>query len=153
MTGPGAVWEMETKEIGTRGMMKVFKNQAASLRDFWEGTRVFGDKPYIIYLDETLTYAQTHVKVEAMAKLLQSYGVKKGDRVGIVMRNQPEWVIAFFVSISMNINSSKRVIQEFENYFTDDSMTGNSISGCCSSLCQRLVTSRSVDILYQSFWM
>lgn len=78
--------------------LQVFKNQPASLRDFWEGTRVFGPNDYIVYEDERFTFAQAHERVEAYANLLASCGVGKGDVVSIIMRNYPEWIFAFYVS-------------------------------------------------------
>lgn len=78
--------------------VKAFKNLVPSLRDFWESTRVFGDKDYIVYEDERYTYAQAHKRVEEIANLLASCGVGKGDVVSIIMRNYPEWVFTFWVS-------------------------------------------------------
>lgn len=73
-------WETEEKLIKGR-LGRVFKNQAHSLRDFWEATRVHGDKEYIVYQQDRLTFTQSHVEVERIANFLRSRGVVKGDRV------------------------------------------------------------------------
>lgn len=89
MTAPGGIWETEDKVIKGRPV-RVFKNLPTSLREFWEGTRAFGKATYIVYEGESMTYAETHARVEAIAALLRSHGVGKGTAVAIVMRNYPE---------------------------------------------------------------
>jgi long-chain acyl-CoA synthetase len=76
--------------------IRVFKNAMPSMRTMLEGSRVHGDKPFLIYEDEVLTFEQHFRKVAALAGRLREMGVGKGDRVGIGMRNYPEWPIAFW---------------------------------------------------------
>lgn len=58
----------------------------------------FADRDYIVYQDERFKYGQSHDKVDAIVRLLVSLGVRKGTRVGIAMRNLPEFVLLFWVS-------------------------------------------------------
>jgi long-chain acyl-CoA synthetase len=81
--------------------IRIYKNAPASFRQVLEGARAFGDRTFSIYGDETLTYAQHHARVAALAHHLLERGVKKGDRVAIGMRNYPEWSIAFWASQSI----------------------------------------------------
>lgn len=71
--------------------------------------QVFGDKDYIVYDQDRLTYTQSHVQVERIANFLRSRGCVKGDRIAIVMRNFPEWITTFWaihsigaVSVAVN---------------------------------------------------
>lgn len=100
MTSPGAPWELETVTIKGRPQ-KVYKNLPGSIRDLFVRTKAFGPRDYIVYEDERYTYDQTHERVAATAELLRRRGVVKGDRVGICARNYPEWIYAFFATVSI----------------------------------------------------
>jgi fatty-acyl-CoA synthase len=49
--------------------------------------------PAVMYRGETLTYAQLRSAARTVAKSLLALGVKRGDRVGAMMGNQPEWLM------------------------------------------------------------
>ena len=54
------------------------------------------DEVYLVYEDERLTFADVVAEIDATAHLLvEHYGVQRGDRVAIGMRNYPEWVTSF----------------------------------------------------------
>ena len=73
--------------------MRVFAAAPPTLRSLWQLTAGHGDKTYIVYEDERLTYAETHARVRSLAHYLRdTCGVDRGDRVAIAMRNYPEWV-------------------------------------------------------------
>jgi len=101
MTAPGAPFAME--EVEVRGQRnRVFSSAPANLREVWELSALQGDKPYLVYEDEHLTYAETHRIVRALAHHLRDvHGVGPGDRVGLAMRNYPEWVITYWATISL----------------------------------------------------
>ncbi|NBP54785.1 MAG: hypothetical protein EBU67_11010, partial [Actinobacteria bacterium] len=88
----------------------VFKNAPPHLGLVFAAARQHGDKPFLVYEGETWTFTQAVDRLDALASLLvNTYGVKKGDRVAIAMRNYPEWVVSFgailsigAVSVSMN---------------------------------------------------
>ena len=57
----------------------------------------YPDKPYIIYYDTPVTFAQFQEESERIAGYLQKEcGVKKGDRVLLYMQNSPQFVLAFY---------------------------------------------------------
>ena len=61
-----------------------------------------GDKDFLVYEDERISFAEHFQAVAALAHVLVGrFGITKGDRVAIAMRNLPEWVIAFWASISV----------------------------------------------------
>src|SRR5882757_7289044 len=76
--------------------IRVFKNAMPSMRAMLEASRVHGDRPFLIYEDEVITFEQHFRRAAALAAKLRELGVGKGDRVGIGMRNYPEWPIAFW---------------------------------------------------------
>jgi long-chain acyl-CoA synthetase len=117
VTGSGQIFELIDGEV--RGVkMKVFKNAPAHLGQLFAGARGHGDKPFLVYENETFTFAQASDRIDALASLLvNTYGVKKGDRVAVAMRNFPEWVMSFAAIISVGaINVS------MNSWWTEDEM-------------------------------
>jgi acyl-CoA synthetase (AMP-forming)/AMP-acid ligase II len=49
--------------------------------------------------DERLTFADLDQWSDRLAKALVSRGVRKGDRVGIAMRNCPAWIVGFMAAV------------------------------------------------------
>ena len=96
LTAPGSPFEIEVVEIG--GVpTRTWKNAPASLRAVFEQTRAHGALPYLVYQDDRLSYAEHYRAVVALGQsLVERYGIRKGDRVAIAMRNYPEWAIAFW---------------------------------------------------------
>src|ERR1700679_2446507 len=90
LTSPGSPFEME--ELDIRGVRtRVWKNAPASLRDVLLLAKTHGDKVFLVYEDERVTYNAFYRAAAAFAHELQAQGVRKGDRVAIIMRNLPEW--------------------------------------------------------------
>jgi long-chain acyl-CoA synthetase len=117
VTGSGQIFELIDGEV--RGVkMKVFKNAPAHLGQVFAGSRGHGDKTFLVYEDEVITFAQAADRIDALASLLvNTYGVKKGDRVAVAMRNFPEWVMSFAAIISVGaVNVS------MNSWWTEDEM-------------------------------
>lgn len=82
--------------------MRVFDNAPANVRQLWELSAGHGEATYLVYEDETYTYADIHARVRSLAALLvDTYGVQSGDRVAVAMRNYPEWVITYWACVSI----------------------------------------------------
>ncbi len=102
LTGPGAPFEIaEVAVHGTR--VKAFKAAPPDARALWLSTTQFGDREYLIYESERLTYAQAHAQTAAVANWLMAKGVKPGDRVAIAMRNYPEWMLIYWACASIGV--------------------------------------------------
>jgi long-chain acyl-CoA synthetase len=98
LTAPGQMFEMETVEI--RGVpTRVWKHAPGSLRDVLELSRAHGDKAYLVYEDERTTFEEHYRIVANLALSLEErFGVGKGERVTIAMRNLPEWAMGFWAA-------------------------------------------------------
>jgi long-chain acyl-CoA synthetase len=97
---PGLPSEVGEETInGVR--LKIWKNQPPTLRAVAEMAKDHGDKVFLVYEDERATYDAFHRAVAAFAIELQAQGVAKGDRVAVIMRNVPEWVVAFYAAASI----------------------------------------------------
>jgi long-chain acyl-CoA synthetase len=101
LTAPGQPFEMEERII--RGVTtRTWKGAPASLRSVLELSLLHGDKDFLVYEDERVTFSEHYRTVASLAHaLVGRFGVSKGDRVAIAMRNLPEWVIAFWASIAV----------------------------------------------------
>jgi long-chain acyl-CoA synthetase len=117
VTAPGQMFELIDGEV--RGVkMKVFKNSPPHLGLVFANARNHGDKPFLVYEGETWTFAKTMDYEDALASLLvNTYGVKKGDRVAVAMRNYPEWVMSFAAIIS-----SGAINVSMNSWWTEDEM-------------------------------
>lgn len=100
LTGPGAPFEVHEVEI--RGIkQRAYKTVPPSLREVWLGSAAHGEADYLVYGDERWTYADAHREVAAVADWLVRQGVQPGDHVAIAMRNYPEWMIAYWATVSI----------------------------------------------------
>jgi long-chain acyl-CoA synthetase len=95
LTAPGAPFEIEEKVI--RGIpTRTWKNAPPTLRDvFLNGLR-FRDREFLVYEDDRATFDAFARATLTLAHQLVADGVKKGDRVAVIMRNLPEWPVAFW---------------------------------------------------------
>ncbi|MGI5272247.1 class I adenylate-forming enzyme family protein [Nonomuraea sp. CA-218870] len=93
LTGPGQLFEME--EIGDTGI-RTWKHAPTHFRQLLENSRWHGEKVFLVYEDEHVTFEEHYRRAASLAnRLIADYGVRKGDRVAVAMRNYPEWSIAF----------------------------------------------------------
>ncbi|WNO54987.1 class I adenylate-forming enzyme family protein [Stakelama saccharophila] len=100
LCAPGQRFEMETVDI--RGVpTRVWKNAPPSLAALIQLSRAHGARPFTIYEDERVTYDANYRAVAHLAARLREMGVGKGDRVGLAMRNLPEWPVIFFAATSI----------------------------------------------------
>lgn len=52
------------------------------------------NKPLIYFNNEVFTYMQVEKMANKAARMLKERGLKKGDRVGIIMENSPFYLIS-----------------------------------------------------------
>ena len=98
LTAPGQLFEME--EIDIRGVpTRVWKNAPPSLRAVMDMSLGHGDAVFLVYEDERTTFAEHYRIACTLAhRLRTTFGIEQGDRVAIIMRNLPEWVMAFWAA-------------------------------------------------------
>ncbi len=100
LTAEGSQFELE--EVNVRGIdLLCYKNQPATLRDFWLSSLRFGNADYLVYGDERISYAEAHEHVASIANWFIENDVQVGDRVAIAMRNYPEWMLAYWACMSI----------------------------------------------------
>jgi long-chain acyl-CoA synthetase len=99
LTSPGAKFELEEAVINGVSM-RIYKNAPLTIRNVVLNSKEWGEREFIVYRDERVTYAAHYKAVASLAhRLRDDFGVKKGDRVAVVMRNFPQWPVAFFATL------------------------------------------------------
>ncbi len=101
LTGPGGMFEVTDGEVrGAR--MKVFKSTPPSMRMLFGLAKLRAAQEFLVYEDERWTFGRVAEASDAFGHaLVNHYGMKKGDRVAIGMRNYPEWITAFVAITSV----------------------------------------------------
>jgi long-chain acyl-CoA synthetase len=96
LTAPGQMFEME--ELDIRGVRtRVWKNAPSDLRVVLELSKAHGDKTFLVYEDERTTFDEHFANVAAISCALRDrFGLQKGERLSIAMRNLPEWAMTFW---------------------------------------------------------
>jgi len=99
LTAAGQPYELEVVQAHGR-RIRAFRNAPESLRAIVDTAR--SDKTFLVYEDERLSFEEVWDRAARLAHaLVHDYGVRKGDRVAISMRNYPEWVIGFNAAVSV----------------------------------------------------
>ncbi|MDH5172055.1 MAG: AMP-binding protein, partial [Gammaproteobacteria bacterium] len=97
LTGPGAPWEFERGDDG----IACYKQAPANLVEALSVARQHGDREFLVYEGERRSFNQLLDEADAIAAALQAHGIAKGDRVGLAMRNYPEWMAVFIAVVKI----------------------------------------------------
>jgi long-chain acyl-CoA synthetase len=93
VTAPGQPYELIEVDVHDHPC-RVFKNAPLTLKELFITAR--SDVEFYVYEDERYTFEDMYQRSCRVAHMLvRDYGVARGDRIAISMRNYPEWVIAF----------------------------------------------------------
>ncbi|MBS0386375.1 MAG: acyl--CoA ligase [Proteobacteria bacterium] len=98
LTAPGQMLEVGEETI--RGVkLKIWKNAPPTLHAIFELAALFGARDHLVLDSERATIAGFRAAAATMARRLIDDGVRPGDRVAIIMRNLPEWPVAFWGAV------------------------------------------------------
>jgi len=90
--------------------------------------RRFPDKPYLVFYDTPISFAEFKDEAECIAGFLEhECGVRKGDRVLLFMQNSPQFVLAYYGILRANavvvpINPMN-LTNELRHYVSDSGAT------------------------------
>lgn len=95
LTSQGQAFEVNTVEL--RGISyRNFAALPANLGEYFTVMLQHAQKDFAVYLKERYTYTEGYQhSCEFGAALLERYRLSKGDRVAILSRNNPQWMMAF----------------------------------------------------------
>ncbi|BBZ31233.1 fatty acid--CoA ligase (plasmid) [Mycolicibacterium madagascariense] len=95
LTGPQGTFPLRQRHRAGH-TVEVFDREPRTLRDAFLALSGFGDRVAIVYEQQRWSFAELASETARVAQLLTGhYGIRKGDRVGIAMRNYPEFVFVF----------------------------------------------------------
>lgn len=100
LTAPGAPFEMLDAADPAR---RHFAGTLPHVLALGERARAkFADRPFIELEERVLTFEDVFAGADRLAAwLAHEHGIGKGDRVGLAMRNLPEWFIAYFALVRL----------------------------------------------------
>ena len=105
---PGRPYEMTTVAVDGTAFC-VFVNAPQNLRELYRSSLEFADRDFFVYQGERYSYRTGWRLAAQVANQLLARGIEPGDRVGIAMRNYPEWIWAFMgitsvgaIAVAMN---------------------------------------------------
>jgi fatty-acyl-CoA synthase len=95
----------------------------------------FPDKPFIVFYDTPVTFAEFRDETERIAGFLQQEcEVKAGDRVLLYMQNSPQWVLAYYGILRANAVvvpvNPMNLTDELRHYVEDSGATTAIVPQC-----------------------
>jgi len=112
--------------------------QISVVDDFNESTEKWKDRTALVFYGRKISYKELRDHVDRFATALHDLGVKKGDRVALLLLNSPQFVIAYFGALkagaTLTAISPLYVSPEIKHQLAD--------SGATTVICQ--------DILYDN---
>ncbi|RMI34901.1 class I adenylate-forming enzyme family protein [Nocardia stercoris] len=98
LTAPGAPFELAVEEV-LGAPVPVMARRRRSVRELLDVSLAWGDKDYLVSDDRRISFTEHAAMAGALATALaQRYGIGKGDRIGILAANTPEWVLSFWAA-------------------------------------------------------
>jgi acyl-CoA synthetase (AMP-forming)/AMP-acid ligase II len=83
-------------------LQRYWASAPRSLREVWTASEAHDGRDYIVYENERYSYADAHRIVAGLtATLAERFGLGRGDRFAIALRNYPEWVFSFWAGIAL----------------------------------------------------
>ncbi len=101
LTSPGSTFEIHTEDV-LGEPMEVFARRHRGLGELLEASAKFGDAEYLVTTERRLSFTEHLAEVAALAHVLrEECDVGRGDRVAICAANCPEWIVAFWATVSL----------------------------------------------------
>jgi len=100
LSGPGAPFERTVEDV-LGAPVEVFVQRPRNLvQVLQDAVAQFGDRPYLLFPHETVTFSALPARTAAYAKVLaDEYGVGKGDRVAFASANSLPYALAEWATV------------------------------------------------------
>jgi len=95
LTAPGAPFELiDCPQAGPAA--KQFKNAPKNMIELFAPAKAYGEKEFVLYEGESWSFNKMLSQAASIGhQLVNNYGIEKGNRVAIAIRNYPEWMAAY----------------------------------------------------------
>jgi long-chain acyl-CoA synthetase len=94
LLGPGKQFELVDEAMFGR-TRQMFKGAPRTVNGIYRRAMEFTDRRMVVQDDATFSYAEGFGRAASLSRALrETYGVKRGTMVAMVMSNRPEWVIS-----------------------------------------------------------
>ena len=101
LTGPGGPFQLDREDV-LGNPASVFSSRARALHELLAASVEHGERTYIATAERRISFAEHARLVASLAQELRTtYGVRPGDRVVIAAANSPEWIMAFWATVSL----------------------------------------------------
>jgi len=118
LAAPGSPFESGPIEVGGRSYTG-YLNAPPQVRQLWMACKAADSDGYLVYEDEQMTYGEARARVLQVANaLIDDFGVRPGDSVGLALRNYPEWVLGWWA-----IQMAGAVAVEFNSFWNGEELT------------------------------
>ncbi|EED31430.1 long-chain-fatty-acid--CoA ligase [gamma proteobacterium NOR5-3] len=101
LTQQGAPFALETVTIDG-AEYRSFSSAPPNMGAYFRFMLNHSQKTFTVYRDQRLTFGESYAQSAALARsLIDDFGVLPGDRVAILSRNNPEWMMGFIAALSI----------------------------------------------------
>ncbi|HOP64221.1 MAG TPA: long-chain fatty acid--CoA ligase [Spirochaetota bacterium] len=127
---PGVPANLQYKEICIPQMLK-------------DTVQIYPDKTALVCQDFHVAYKELDVMVDRFAAVLSGFGIKKGDKVAVLLPNCIQIVVAYYAILSLGavavMNNPLYSDRELEHQFND---SGSKLLIVLDVLCERMIALR-----------
>lgn len=101
LTGPDGPFALAREDV-LGAPVTVFTSRARALHELLAESVHHGERTYIATAERRIGFAEHARLVASLAEELRTtYGIRPGDRVAIAAANSPEWIVAFWATVSL----------------------------------------------------
>jgi acyl-CoA synthetase (AMP-forming)/AMP-acid ligase II len=101
LTAEGAPFALNTVSIDGADYRN-FASMPQNMGGYFRFMLNHAEKEFAVYRDERYTFGESYAQSAALARaLIDDYGLVPGDRVAILSRNNPQWMMAFIAALSV----------------------------------------------------
>ena len=115
-TAPGEPFETTVRRVNGVDFT-TFVKAPEHLRDLYAEGLAYADRDFLVYQRERYSFQESWDLAAQCANRLLAEGIRPGDRVGIALRNYPEWAFAY-----MGITSIGAIAVAMNAWWTTEEM-------------------------------
>ncbi len=138
ITSPGQNFELG-ETVVNEVTYRTYVNAPPTLLQIFQLGRMYGDRIYHVHEDERVSFlAHNKASIQLAHDMIDLFGIRKGDRVAIAMRNYPEWPVAFFAAMLAGA-----IVTPLNSWWTGEELRyGLSDSGAKLLVCDQQIFER-----------